>query len=75
MPKIPIITGKDFVKALEKYGCTIISVRGSHHKVYNPMTNKTAPVAVHAGKDLEKKPFANTLRQLDIDVDDFINML
>ena len=75
MPKIPIIPGKDYVKALEKYGCDLISIRGSHHKMFNPTNNETSIVAVHAGKDIGKGAFSSTLKQLGIDVDDFIKTL
>jgi len=75
MPRIPIIPVKDYVKALEKYGCTVVGIRGSHHKIFNPKNGHSAPVPVHAGKDLDKKAFASTLKQLGIDVDDFINTL
>jgi len=43
--------------------------------MYNPKTNKTAPVAVHSGKDIGKGAFCSTINQLGIDIDDFIETL
>jgi len=75
MPKIPIIKSKDFINFLIKYGCEKISIRGSHHKMHNPKTNKTTVVEVHAGTDMMKRSFSDSLKQLDIDVNDFIDFI
>ena len=71
MPKIPIVKSEDFYKYLLKYGCTSVGVRGSHHKICNPKTNKVSIVAVHIGKDFDRGSFLGVLNQLGIDVDDF----
>ena len=75
MPKIPIIKAKDFLKRLLDYGCVEVGVRGSHHKIHNPNTNRTSTVAVHGGDDLDKGSFSGILGQLGIDVDDFIDFI
>ena len=75
MPIIPIIKAKNFLDFLLKYGCDEISIRGSHHKVYNPKTDETSVVAVHGSHDFEKGAFAKTLKQLGIDVDDFLDFM
>jgi len=73
MPKIPVISAKDFIASLEKYGCVLVSVRGSHHKMFNPKSGCSAPVSVHQGKDVDKWIFISALRQLGIDLDDFLS--
>lgn len=75
MPKIPVIKAKDFYSFLIKYGCREISVRGSHHKIYNPNTNKTSVVSIHSGQDVDKGSFAGILSQLEIDIDEFIRFV
>ena len=75
MPKIPVIKGKDFHKYLLKYGCTGVRVKGSHHRVYNPQTDKYSTITIHAGKDFDKGSFIGVLNQLGIDVDDFLNSI
>jgi len=75
MPKIPIIKAKAFLKFLEKYGCEEISVRNSHHKIFNPETNRTSVVSVHGGQDLAKGAFSGTLRQLGVDIDEFLEFM
>lgn len=36
MPRLPAVSGKDVVRALEKAGFTLVRVRGSHHRLRNP---------------------------------------
>jgi len=72
MPNVPIISAKEFCKRLEKYGCVLVGIRGSHHKIHNPKTGNTTPVSVHAGKDVSSWVFTSTLRQLGIEIEDFL---
>ena len=76
MNKLPVMSGKDFVSLLIKYGCVLISVRGSHHKLENPVNGNRTIVPVHGGKDLNKGFMLDILRnQLGIDVDDFLDFI
>lgn len=75
MPKLPVIRAKDFLKHLLRYGCEEVSVRGSHHKVYNPGSGMVTVIAVHSGEDLKKAMFAAILSQLGIDVDEFLEFI
>lgn len=75
MPKIPIVKARDFCDFLVKYGCAEISVKGSHHKIYNPQTRKTSVIAIHSGKDLDRGTFSGVLRQLGIDIGEFVKYL
>jgi len=72
MPNIPVIKAKDFLKLLLKYGCEETSVRGSHHKIFNPDTNRTSIIAIHGGQYLDKGSFSGILRQLGIDIEEFL---
>ena len=53
MKPVPVITGKDLIKTLEKYGCTLVRSRGSHVRLRSP-AGKMTTVPVHAGKDVPK---------------------
>ena len=75
MPRIPVIKAKDFHKCLLDYGCVGVRVKGSHHRVFNPRTNKYSTVAIHGGDDLDKGSFSGVLNQLDIDPDDFLDFI
>ena len=75
MPELPIIKTKDMLKFLQKYGCVLLSVNGSHHKLYNPANNRPTILAVHAGTDLKKAMFSKVLKDLGIDTDDFLKFI
>ena len=75
MPKIPIIKAKDFFKYITKFGCTNISIRGSHHKIKNNKNNKISIIAIHSNEDLHPAMFLKILKQLDIDINEFIDFI
>jgi len=75
MPKIPIIKAKDFYAHLIRFGCRAVSIKGSHHKLFNPATSKVSVVAIHAGKDVGKGAFSSVLSQLGIDAEEFIDFI
>ena len=75
MPKIPVIKAKDFFKYIKKFNCTEISIRGSHHKIRNNANGKTSIIAIHSNEDLYPSMFQAILKQLDIDINDFINFI
>lgn len=75
MSKIPIIKAKDFFKYITKFGCTEISIRGSHHKIKNNKNGRVSVVAIHSGEDLYPPMFQAIIKQLDIDINEFINFI
>jgi predicted RNA binding protein YcfA (HicA-like mRNA interferase family) len=75
MPKIPIIKAKEFFRHLVRFGCDEVSVRGSHHKIHNPQTNKTSVVSIHSGADVDKGTFSGVLNQLGIDTGIFLDFI
>jgi len=58
---------KYLIKILEQYGFIFKRSKGSHHLYHNPITNKTAIVPVHGGKDMKKGTFLAILKQAGID--------
>ena len=75
MPKLPLMRTKDFLKTLIAFGCEEVHVHGSHHKVLYLETGMASVVAVHGGEDLQRYMFAAILKQLGIDVDEFLNFI
>lgn len=75
MPKIPRIKAKDFFKYLKKFDCTEISINGSHHKVKNNKNNKISVVALHTNEIISPGMFGAILKQLGIDINEFIDYI
>ncbi|MGK7943049.1 MAG: type II toxin-antitoxin system HicA family toxin, partial [Microcystaceae cyanobacterium] len=50
MPKTPRLTAREAIKQLKKSGFIEVSQTGSHLKLFNPETQRTAIVPIHQGK-------------------------
>ena len=74
MPKIPVISGKEMLKYLLSYCCVLIRVKGSHHRLRNPKNNELGTLPVH-NADLKIGTFTAVLRDLGIDLQDFIEFI
>ncbi len=75
MPKLPVVSGIDVVKALSKIGYEHIRTRGSH-AILNKQTGKgkvTLPVPLH--KELAKGTLKSIMRQAELSLEDFLRLL
>ena len=75
MPKLPVVSGKEVVKALSRIGFEHIRTRGSH-AILVKKTNegkKTLPVPLH--KELAKGTLKSIMRQADIDLEKLLELL
>ena len=78
MPKLPAVTGRDVLRALQKAGFRITRQRGSHVQLRRDEpdgTVTTFPVPVHAGVDLKKGTLKGILRKADLDTEEFLGLL
>lgn len=71
-PRLPVVSGQDTVRALEKAGFRQISQRGSHVKLRND-AGRTAIVPLH--RELAPGTLRSILRQADLPVDEFAPLL
>ena len=49
-PRTPRLTAKQVIKKLKKSGFVAIGQTGSHLKLFNPETRRTAIVPIHSNK-------------------------
>lgn len=61
------LSPKYLIKILVLHGFVFKRTKGSHQLFYNPVTNKTAIVPLHGGKDMKKGTFLAILKQAGID--------
>lgn len=71
-PKLPIISGRTAVSALEKIGFLFVSQRGSHVKLRNEKGNI---VIIPMHDELAKGTLKSILRQADLSVEDFLRLI
>jgi predicted RNA binding protein YcfA (HicA-like mRNA interferase family) len=60
------LSARYLIELLETNGFVFKRSKGSHHLYYNPITNKTAVVPFHGGKDFKKGTFLAILKHAGI---------
>ena len=76
MPKLPIVSGKEIIKALSKIGFIHVRTSGSHAilKKQDKEKGKTiVPVPLH--KELAKGTLKSIMRQIGIELDELLELV
>ena len=60
--KLPVITGKEFIKLLEKLGFSVIRINGSHYRLKHP-DGRITTVPVHKNDSLPKGLLRKIIRE------------
>jgi predicted RNA binding protein YcfA (HicA-like mRNA interferase family) len=72
--RLPVVNGRQVVRALTKAGFVVDRVAGSHHVlVYPADPRRTVTVPVHGAKDLRRGTLI--VRQTGLSIDEFIALL
>jgi predicted RNA binding protein YcfA (HicA-like mRNA interferase family) len=74
MPKLPRLTAREIVGALEKAGFILVRQSGSH-MIYKNSAGKRVTVPFHAAKILHPKLLKSILRDADLTPEDLIKFL
>ena len=74
MTRLPRVTGKEMLRALEGWGFAVIRVKGSHHFVQHADGRATV-VPVHAGETLGPGLTNRILADAHLSRDDLIEKL
>ena len=74
MSKLPVISGKDFVRFLEKQGFSVVRINGSHHRMKH-VDGRVTTVPVHRNHDLPKGLLRKIIREdIKMELDAFANL-
>ncbi len=73
MSQLPVISGTECIKALEKVDFFVDRQRGSHIILIREEPRTTVTVPNH--KELDKGTLRAIIRQADLSVDEFITLL
>ena len=74
MSRLPALTGRQIVRALERTGFEVARQRGSHVLLRHPDGRRTV-VPIHAGETLGQGLLAKILRDVDISRKEFRELL
>jgi predicted RNA binding protein YcfA (HicA-like mRNA interferase family) len=72
--RLPSLTGRDIVSALEKAGFSVQRQRGSHVFLKNPDGRATV-VPVHKGETIGPGLVTKILRDVELSREDFLKLL
>lgn len=76
MSKLPQVSGKDTIRALNKIGFEIVRQKGSHVKLSRIVNNQRQIVTVPMHKVLKKGTLRNgILKPIGVSVEDFVKLL
>jgi len=76
VPKLPVLSGKEVIKALSKIGFEQARTRGSHvilRKEDKDKTKITLPVPLH--KELAKGTLKSIIKQAEITLEELLDLL
>lgn len=74
-PKLPVITSKKLIKALQRAGFIIERQRGSHISLYHPDKTDLVVVVPFHNTDLKKGMLRRILKDADMKIDELIELL
>ena len=74
-PKLPAVSGKRVIAALEKEGWYVKRVRGSHHVLRHPDIPDAIPVPVHGNRPVKRGTLLSILRAAGLSRDEFAKKL
>lgn len=75
MPKIPLVSGKEAVKALQRLGFVFIRQRGSHAILRRETPDRARGCVVPMHAEIQPGTMRGILKQAGIDVENFIEHL
>ncbi|WP_414579247.1 type II toxin-antitoxin system HicA family toxin [Anabaena sp. CCY 9402-a] len=73
MSKLPVISGAECVKALEKIGFIVDRQRGSHIILVREDPRTTISIPEH--KELDRGTLRGIIRQVGLSVDEFVELM
>jgi len=75
MTRLPRVSGKDVVRALQRGGFRLVHVRGSHHYLEPPGGGLLVTVPVHGNRVLKPKTMKSILDQAGLTADELDGLL
>ncbi len=75
MTKLPSLSYVQIVRALQRDGWTVVRQRGSHIRLQKRVANETLKITVPAHNPVKRSTLSHVLKQAQIDVQSFLDLL
>ncbi len=73
MSIIPILSAREVLRRLLRAGFRIVTSKGSHIKLFNPITGRRTEIPMHPG-DLGRKLITKIIRQSSVSIREFLKL-
>lgn len=73
--KLPVISGSDAIKLLQKEGFVLVRQKGSHVSLHKKIDNKTLLVVVPLKHEIKKGTLLSIIKQAGMTRDEFLKRL
>ena len=70
MPKLPVISGEDVVRLLERRGYRHVRTRGSHARLYPPSDSSLKKITVPLHAQLKKGTLSEIMKDAGLTIED-----
>ena len=74
-PKLPVVSGRQVVRVLERVGYRVVRQRGSHIRLRDASNPNHLPVTVPDHRTVKSGLLRKILRDADLSVDEFVDLL
>ncbi|MBZ5645355.1 MAG: type II toxin-antitoxin system HicA family toxin [Acidobacteriia bacterium] len=74
-PKLPVVSGEDLIRALEKFGYARARQKGSHVRLYHLTDPQRTPVTVPLHAEIAFGTLKRILRDTRVTVEELISVL
>jgi predicted RNA binding protein YcfA (HicA-like mRNA interferase family) len=74
-PKLPVASGRQVVRALERIGYRVVRRRGSHIRLRDETNPNHLPLTVPDHKTVKPGLLRKLLRDADLTIDEFVALL
>ena len=74
-PKLPVVKAQAVEKIATRLGFKFDRKSGSHSIYYRSEDKRRVVIPIHKGKDIKKKTLKGIIKDMGIDVEEFIKIL
>ncbi len=75
MPKLPVSSGDQAVRAFQRIGYVVVRQRGSHIRLHHPSDLSRRPLTIPKHRELGRGLLRKLLRDANVSVEEFIRLL
>lgn len=73
--KLPVVSGREVIKALRKIGYVVVRQRGSHMRLRDDTNPPHKPLTVPDHKEIKPGLLRKIIRDANLSVEEFIQLL